>query len=443
MELRGHPRFSRINGMNSFSRRQFLQASAATAVAMSHFPAVLSAAEDSTPIKLGLIGAGGYGMTNIRAAHKVGGVETVALCDADSGHLEKAANEVEKLQGKRPATFKNYEELLSVPGLKAVIIATPPQWHALQFIAAVQRGLDVYCEKPLCYDIREGRAMIDAARKSQSMVQIGFQRRQNPAFQAVREHIASGQLGKVVCAEANIHYTAGTKDPTPQDPPATLDWDLWCGPGPKIPYSPQVGHVNWRLEKTTGHGHLVDWGIHLVDAARVMLGEGAPKAVTCTGGLYYLKDRITTPDVLTAHFEFESCPLTWRHRIWGAEEYEPKISNGVFIYGEKGTIFTTDDRWELIPRGKGSERQVNKASVDAGRLHMAEFLNSVRSRRQPGCLIEDAHLSTSAVKLAMISYDTGTRVIWDAAKERIPGNAAAEKLLRRDYRSPYKHPYTV
>ena len=111
--------------------------------------------------------------------------------------------------------------------------------------------------------------------------------------------------------------------------------------------------MNWRLEKTTGHGHLVDWGIHLIDAARVILGEGTPRTVSAAGGLYYLKDKITTPDVLTAHFEFASCPLTWRHRIWGAEEYAPEIANGIFFYGEKETIFVTDDRWEVIPQRQG------------------------------------------------------------------------------------------
>lgn len=426
--------------MNSYSRRDFLRTSAATTLAVSQFPALLHGAESDAPIKLGLIGCGWYGMVDLKAAHKCGGVESVALCDVDSDHLEKSAAEMEKIQGKRPAAFKNYEDLLKVPGLQAVIIGTPPHWHALQFIASVNRGLDVYCEKPLCYDIREGRAMIEASRRSNRIVQIGFQRRQNPSFQAVREFIASGELGALICAEANIHYTAGTKDPTPQDPPPSLDWDLWCGPGPKIPYSPQVGHMNWRLERTSGHGHLVDWGIHLVDAFRVMTSQGAPKTVTTTGGLYHLKGKITTPDVLTAHFEFERCPLTWRHRIWGAAEYDAATSNGIFIYGEKGTVFTTDDRWEFIPR-KG-ERQVKKGGADAGGLHVAEFLKAVRSRQQPGCLIEDAYMSTAAVKLAMISYDTGAKVTWDAGAEQIPNNAAAQQMLKREYRKPYTHPHT-
>lgn len=429
--------------MKHITRRHFLQSAALGAAALGQLPASLGAVETGRKLRMGLIGCGGYGMANVRAAFKVGGVEMVAICDVDSEHLKQRAADIEKLQGKRPQTFKLYQDLLEMPELEAVIIATPPQWHALQLIAALERGLDVYCEKPLCYDIREGRAMVEAVKRSGRIVQIGFQRRQSPAFRAVRDHIQSGQAGRIICAEANIHYNAGPKDATPQPPPPSLDWDLWCGPAPKIPYSPQVGHVNWRLEKTTGHGHLVDWGIHLIDAARVILGEGMPKTVSAVGGLYALKDKITTPDVLTAHFEFASCPLTWRHRIWGAEEYAPEISNGIFFYGEKQTIFVTDDRWEVIPRGKGKERQVLKGGADAGALHMAEFLKAVQDRRPPGCLTEDAHASTTAVKLAMIAYDTGCKIHWDSEKEQIVDNPTAGKLLKREYRAPWQHPYQI
>jgi predicted dehydrogenase len=331
--------------------------------------------------------------------------------------------------------------MLQLDGLEAVIIASPPQWHALHLLAALDRKLDVYCEKPLCYDIREARAMVDAVNRSGRIVQIGFQRRQSAAFQAVRDYLRTEKPGKVVSVDANIHYTAGLKDPTPQAPPASLDWDLWCGPGPKIPYSPQVGHMNWRLEKTSGHGHLVDWGIHLIDTARMILGLGQPTAVQAAGGLYHLQGRITTPDVLTAHFDFPSCPLTWRHRIWGAEEYNPEVSNGLFFFCEKETIFVTDDRWEVIPRGRNKDRQVNKASADTAVLHVKEFLEAVRQRRAPGCPVTEGMASTVAVKLAMIAYDTGSKVQWDAAREAIPGNPAAARLLKREYRKPWKHPY--
>lgn len=426
--------------MKSMNRRLFLGCAATGAVVLTQWNHRAWAADAVKPIRLGLIGSGWYGLVDVEAAFKVGGVEVLAICDVDQEHLNQSAAKIEKLQGNRPRTFKDYRDLLQVAGLDAVIIATPPQWHALQLIAALDKGLDVYCEKPLAYDIRECRAMVDAVRRSGRIVQVGFQRRQSPAIQAVRDHVRSGAAGRIICAEANIHYTAGVKDSTPQPPPPSLDWEWWCGPAPLIPYSPQVGHFNWRLEKTTGQGHLVDWGIHLIDATRMILGESTPRAVSASGGLYHLAGKITTPDILAVQFDFETCPVTWRHRIWGAEEYTPEVSNGVFLYGEKQTVFVTDDRWVVIPRGKSQERTVHQVGADAGKLHMAEFLQAVRERRPAGCSIEEGYNSTATVKLAMISYDTGRKVVWDAAKEQVVGHPEGAKLLRREYRKPWKHP---
>ncbi len=433
--------------MAKLNRREFLGTAVAGAVAA---PGVMAAAAESPAekkLRLGLIGCGWYGMVDVQAALKAGGVEIVAICDVDGDHLKASADKVEQLQTKRPATHKLYEEMLKAGGMDAVIIASPPHWHALQFIAAVEKGLDVYCEKPLAYDIREGRAMVDAARKSGRTVQIGFQRRQAGAIQQVRKYIQDGNAGRIVQVDAQIHYQAGLKDVAPQDPPPALDWDLWCGPGPKIPYSPQVGHFNWRLEKTSGHGHLVDWGIHLIDATRWILDEKMPKTVQAAGGIYYHKEKITTPDILTVHFDFERCPVTWRHRISGAEEYAPEVSNGIFFYGEKETVFVTDDKWTVIPRGKGKDRKTNQAGTDAGTLHMADFLRVVRQNRSAvapagltSCPIEEGYASTATVKLAMIAYETGSKITWDAAGEQIVGNAEAAKLLKREYRAPWKHP---
>ena len=201
--------------MRSTSRRQFLGTTAAAAASVALGRSVYGAAENRT-LRLGLIGAGWYGMVDTRAALKVGGVEIAAVCDVDSDHLKQSADELEKLQGKRPQTFKLYQELLDLKGLDAVIIATPPHWHALQFIAALERGLDVYCEKPLAYDIREGQAMVEAAAKHGRIVQIGFQRRQSKAFAEVKKFIDSGEAGKIVQVDAQIHYTAGLNDPKPQ-----------------------------------------------------------------------------------------------------------------------------------------------------------------------------------------------------------------------------------
>jgi predicted dehydrogenase len=414
-------------------RREFLGGLAVTGLARG--------AQAGGKIKFGLIGCGWYGMVDLQAAFKRGGVECVGLCDVDSGHLAAAAAEVEKLQGSKPKTFKHYRELLDLPGLQMVIVATPPHWHALPFIDACQRNLDIYCEKPLAYDIREGRAMVDAAKKSKSVVQIGFQRREAEAIRQAGRYIQDGNAGRIVQVDVNIHFQAGTPDPTPQAPPPSLDWDLWCGPAPKIPYSPAVGHKNWRLEAQIGNGHLVDWGIHLIDATRHILREKTPQRVTAMGGLYELKGKITTPDTLTAQFDFATCPVVWRHRLWGAAEWAPDTNNGIFFYGEKETVFVTDNRWVAVPRERGKERRVTEIKSDAGLLHMAGFLDAVHTRRTPSCQPEDAWWSTATVQLAMISYRTGSAVQWDLAAERITNSAAGSQLLRRPYRAPYVHPY--
>jgi predicted dehydrogenase len=423
-------------GMNT--RREFLTAAAAaTSVRMAYGQA------QNRKLKLGLIGCGWYGMVDLNAAFKAGNVEVVALADVDSKHLEASAAEVEKLQGSRPKTMKDYRELIDTPGLDAVFIATPPHWHALQFIAACRKGLNIYCEKPLAYDIREGRAMVNAAKKAGNIVQIGFQRRQPNGYQAAREYIQSGAPGRIVNVDAQIHYKAALLDNKPQDPPATLDWDAWCGPAPKLPYSPQIGHRSWRLEREYGNGHMVDWGIHVIDAARVILGESTLKAVTAAGGTYEYTGRITTPDTLTAHFEFEKCPITWKHRLWGAVEPAPDVQNGLFFYGEKETVFATDGRWMIIPRGKPEDRKSMTVTTDreAQVRHVANFLDGVRAKTQPVCQPEDAYQSAVTVQLGMISFYTGSgRIVWDSKTEQIAGNPAASKLLKREYRAPYKHP---
>ncbi len=420
------------------NRRSFLITTAAGTAALA---SNVSVAAESRKLKMGVIGVGWYGMVDAKAALKAGGVEVTAVCDVDSEHLEKAAADIEQLQGTRPKTFKHYQELLDKADLDVLVIGTPPHWHALIFIAALEKGLDIYCEKPLAYDIREGRAMVEAAKRTDRIVQIGFQRRQSQAMRDAAKFIAAGEAGRIVQVDAQIHYRAGLKDATPQDPPKTLDWDLWSGPGPKIPYSPQVGHFAWRLERTSGHGHLVDWGIHLIDAVRTMLDLKMPKRIIAAGGLYQYGGKITTPDTLTVHYDFDRCPVVWRHRLWGATEYAPEVNNGIFFFGERATVFAADARWIVIPPGKNAQREEFNVQTDMGGNHMAEFLEAVRTRKQPSCVPEDGYRSTATVQLGMIAYETVSTVEWDDAAEQIVDNPAAAALLKREYRAPWKHPF--
>lgn len=424
-------------------RRTFIKKSSLTTAAVAtgfHSPLF---AQDTSNLKIGLIGSGWYGMVIAKAALQAGGVEIAAICDVDTAHLKNSATELETLQGVKPKEFKDYHELLNLPALDAVLIGTPPHWHALQFIDACKKGLPIYCEKPLAYDVDEGKAMIEAARKAGNIVQIGFQRRQSKAFQKARELIQTGEIGRVRQIGAQIHYNPGNADTTVQDPPSSLDWDAWCGPAPKLPYSPSIGHGSWRLEKEYGNGHLVDWGIHHIDIIRTIMDFKMPESIHATGSLNVLKGRITTPDTLLATMHFKDCPVVWQHRLWGTGDLNPQFNNGIFFYGEKATLFAADNKLILTPAGRDREQQVMDIDTpDMQEKHLSEFIHAVRAKDKNlvSCKVEDAFQSTAAVQLAMISYETASEVKWDATGNTISGNDNARKLSARSYRQGYIRP---
>ena len=423
-------------------RRKFLEltsmGTAATAAAF-YIPAI----SQERKLKIGLIGAGWYGMVDTTAAIKSGGVEVIGICDIDSDHLKTSADGVEKLQGSKPRLFKYYKDLLDLKGLDAIFIGTIPHWHALQFISACEKGLDIYCEKPLSYDVREGLAMVDAARKAGNIVQIGFQRRQAGSYRKAKELIESGKIGEVHRIMAQIHYNPGKQDTTIQPPPVSLDWEEWCGPAPKLDYRPSIGHKSWRLEKEYGNGHLVDWGIHHIDIIRKIMDEDMPEEFHSTGGIYVLKNQITTPDTLTAEMKFRKAPVLWQHRLWGNGDSSREFNNGIFFYGEKGILFFNDSGIIVFPAEKDGQREELSVPTPAMQEnHVKNFLNAVRNkdRNLISCTPEDAFRSTATVQLAMISYYTGSTVKWDQEKKEIIGNPEASTLLKREYRGKYLHP---
>ena len=226
-------------------RRAFIKrTSLATAAVAAGVRKPLFAQEP--PLKIGLIGSGWYGLVIAKAALQAGGVEIVAVSDVDSRHLGNGVNELQALQGKAPRGYKHHGELLAHPGLEAILIGTPPHWHALQFVDACKKGLPIYCEKPLAYDVDEGKAMVAAARRAGNIVQIGFQRRQSEAFKRAKEWIENGTTGRITKSAQFI--TPGKMDTAVQEPPASLI-GARGGPAPKLPYRPSIGHGPWRLEK--------------------------------------------------------------------------------------------------------------------------------------------------------------------------------------------------
>jgi predicted dehydrogenase len=426
----------------NMKRRKFIGVTAlGTAGAASSF--YIPGIQTNQKIKIGLIGAGWYGMVITTAALKSGQAEVTGVCDIDSAHLKASADEIEKLQGFRPKTFKFYQELIDMPGLQALFIGTIPHWHALQFIEGCRKGLSIYCEKPLSYDVAEGIAMVNAWKKAGNIVQVGFQRRQAVSYQKTKELIDSGRIGELRQVTAQIHYNPGPQDTKIQAPPPSLDWEQWCGPAPKLDYRPSIGHRSWRLEKEYGNGHLVDWGIHHIDIIRKILSETMPQKFYTTGGIFSLKGQITTPDTLTAYLGFKRVPVTWTHRLWGNGDVTREFNNGIFFYGEKGSIFVDDAKIAIFPTGREATREdipVNTPMMQDN--HVINFLEAVKKNDKAlvSCNPEDAFMSTATVQMAMISYYSGTEVTWDELKKEITGNPQASKLLKREYREGYVHP---
>ena len=423
-------------------RRSFIRKSSiATAGLITAFN--VPAFAQNSKLKIGLIGAGWYGMVITEAALKVGGVEVIGVCDIDTEHLKTSTDKLESLQGSRPKEFKNYNDLLDLKGLEAVFIGSVPHWHALHFIATCEKGLDIYCEKPLSYDIEEGKAMVKAAQKAGNIVQIGFQRRQSKAFAKAKELIESDKIGKVHQIGAQIHYNPVLADAAIQAPPASLDWETWCGPAPKLDYRPIIGHKAWRLEKEYGNGHLVDWGIHHIDIIRKIMNFDMPTSFDTSGSLNILKGKITTPETLNATINFEGCPVIWQHRLWGTGDLNSQFNNGIFFYGENGTLFASDNKLVLMPNGKDQQKEeMNIPTPEMQENHVANFLNAVKAKDKSllDCKIEDAFRSTATVQLAMISYYTDSKVNWDVKSQSIVNNKEASKLLARPYRGSYKRP---
>jgi predicted dehydrogenase len=436
------------------NRRTFLQASAAAGASLSAVAA--SAGDPRKTLRAGVIGCGWYGMVNCRHLISQGGkqVEVTALCDVDSRHLRDAAEEVEKRTGRRPQTFSDFRTMLKPRNLDIVIVGTPDHWHALPMIAAVEAGADVYVEKPICHTFLEGRAMVDAARKHNRVVQVGTQRRSTPHLVAAREFFHDGNLGRVGLIRAFCYYSMrGNDNPPDEPPPKELDFDMWTGPAPLRPYNRLLHPRTWRRFNEYSNGILGDMGIHMLDVVRWFTGLRYPRSIASTGGIFVQrggKPNIT--DTQTVTYGYPQCTVIWEHRTWGRFE-EPRVGWGVNFVGDRGTLQITLDHWEFRPHGNGKPirreaerdkmedaRLENAVVAPAGRAHWRNFLDCVRKRNRPVADIEEGHVSSALCTLGNVSQRLGRSLTWQADKERFASDEEANRLLRREYRKPWIYP---
>ena len=386
--------------------------------------------------------------------------EVVALCDVDKKMLGEAVELVAGKQAskKRPVAFADYHTLLKETKPDLVIIGTPDHWHALQAIAAMEAGADVYCQKPISVDIAEGQAMLAAARRTKRVVQIGTQRRSTPHLVEAREILREGKLGKIGLVETCCYYHMRSSSRAASTaPPENLDWEMWTGPAPLRPYNPVAHPRGWRAFTEYGNGIVGDMCVHMLDMTRWMLGLGWPKSVASTGGVLMDKESIANiTDTQTASFDFGETQVLWQHRSWG-DAPDPKYPWAATFYGEAGILKASVNGYDFIPsRGQAvhkdvtleldkfpedaTERDLEKQVAPAIRYHMADWLRAVQSRGRPVADIEEGHISTASCILANLAQQTGRTLAWDSAKGRIVGDEMANKLLRRPYRKPWVHP---
>jgi predicted dehydrogenase len=443
------------------NRRSFLATTAAAGVALGA-PAV-HAAEKDKRYRTALVGSGWWGMNIFRAAIQSGEVRPVAMCDVDQNQLDPAAAEVEKLTGIAPKKYRDFRELLAKEKPEIVVVATPDHWHPLCTIAACQAGAHVYVEKPIGHTIREGRAMVNAARSNDRVVQVGTHRRVSPHNVAGRDFIRSGKLGKVGMVRAFVHYGGGPEKPRQNvEPPQGLDWNMWCGPGPLRPFngdpkSPWGGGIHprgFRQYLDYANGTLGDWGVHWMDQILWIMDEKWPQTVYSTGGrpikgppiLTQQEQTTDAPDHQVAVFQFENFTVSWEHRQFAGNNAEKGESVGCYFYGTEGTFHMGwQNGWVFYPVDGNKEPirqapQLHKPDDQNIPELWANFLDAIRTGKRPVSDIEEVHRSTNMSLLGMLSYKLGRSIRWDGEKEVIVGDPEANKLLRREYRAPWKYP---
>jgi len=449
--------------MESIDRRGFLKGSVGAATAFTFLPAGRASAA-ANKVVLGIMGVGGRGRALLTSLVKRSDIMIKYICDADSRCYGPAAEIVIEGHDYKPEFVQDFRKMLDDPQVDAIIIATSDRWHALATIMACQAGKDVYVEKPLSLSIWDGRKMVEAARKYRRIVQVGTQSRSAPYTEKAAEYIRSGKLGDVHLARVFLMQESGPIQVADVQPvPEGLDYDLWCGPSPMLPYRPGIWF--WRLWDFYV-GYIMADMIHQIDLARYLIGRDYPETVCSAGGVYYFDDGREQPDTHFATFEFDKLTLLFEASLWSPYMHRivhlkdqskfpdwPFCATKVEICGTKGFMCfgRHGGGWQVFEgdaRVRQSKAVVSEPAVlkfgsiiDA---HFEDFVNCVRTRNKPKADVEEVHRSMVLCHLANISYRVGNRKLkFDGATEKFVNDAEADQYLKANYRKPWVVPDQV
>ena len=434
-------------------RRAFIKRSAGASAAVSMSmagPLTRKALGANDRVRVGVIGTGRQGTSNMKAflSH---GAEIAAVCDVFAPNLEKSR----LVAGSGAQAYGDFRRIIDDKTIDVVLNATPDHWHALPMVMACQAGKDVFVEKPACVAVEEGKAMVAAARKYQRVVQVALWQRSNAHFQRAAQVIREGFLGKVTFVRTwNYGNSApeGIGNPPDSDPPAGLDWDMWLGPAPKVPFNANRFGVGdrwstFRYFYDYANGWLGDWAVHLIDIVQWAMEVPGPQSITASGAKFVMKDNAETPDTLQATFEYPGFVLTYENRQANGNSLFGK-GYGIEFHGTEGTMFLDRAGFEVFPekrRGKDDKEIARTASIrmeqidDGLHNHVGNFLECVKSRQQPICEIEQGHRSSATCLLGNVALRTRERIEFDAVKQELRNpSPAARKLFGREYRAPWK-----
>ena len=446
------------------SRRAFLHSSGKLALGIGvgvAFPNLflnkLKAATGENPsdfIRIGFIGMGGQGNSNMRALMK----NAVAVCDVDSKHLADAKKRVEEANNRPCAGFKDYRQMLESKDIDAVLVATPDHWHALPVIHACQAGKDVYSEKPLTLTIDEGKAMVKIARSSKRVVQTGSQQRSDRKFLQAAEYVRNGRLGKIKRVLVGLTGVNWIKDPLVPDsePPAELDYNFWLGPAPWRPYNKQRVHYYFRFFWNYSGGQMTNWGAHHLDIAQWSLGMDETGPVEIDGkGWFDEEKRFETPNKFNITYKYangivmecRSPGMKVSELIPDRKEQAMEILNGkdeftgCIFEGEKGLLYVNRGVVRVWPE-EIFEAPIKDTDTRlySSKEHHANWLECIKTRKLPICDVAIGHRSATVCHLGNISIRSARKIKWDPAKEQIVGDAEAAKLMGYEYRAPWKLP---
>jgi len=443
-------------------RREFIKRVAQTTAAVSAISAqrVLGANER---VGIGVIGFGLVGRIHTRNFHGLTDSQVLAVADTHKPRLEAAG----QLVGSRAKLYSDFRWLLEDKNVDAVVIATPDHWHALMCMMACAAGKDVYVEKPLTLFVREGGWMIDVAKRHKRVVQVGTQQRSAPHYQKARELIRSGRLGQLVSVQCSYfrNVSPGFGNPPDQAPPPDLDYEMWLGPAPKRPYNPNRSIYHFRWFWDYSGGQMTNLGQHSLDVVHWCVDMKGPSAVTSAGGRFYLKDNCEVPDVQDTIIEYPGFQAVVQFHECAAGGVTTGMG-GLAFHGTQGTMVLGRDGYEIIPDKKEKPANIVAKIIgghpvggpqpepdEAGQFwtepaqdktgewkgqyvdHARNFLDSVKSRKQPNSDLESGHRVATVCHLANISLKLGRKIRWDG--ENVVGDAEAESMLMRPYRAPW------